>query len=296
MTEESPPKLDDATEFRRSPRLKSDSVDANNGNVGSSGKLGRRTGRLSYSELRLLSEGMNRRRSPRFSVASESQGRDSSSRAVKLRRTRSSNGNENSPLGHHQKHKKTKVISTSIELSNSPEVDDINCSALSLEEIPSPTWDENGQTNSDYFSKSMLKSKPPKKKFKSSASFPNGSMCEKNVPSFIGDPVPDDEARERWGWRYELKDKQCKDKVFKLNEDEEDETIINVKCHYAQANVGNCIFTLGDCAFIKGEGAQKHIGKIVEFFQTTDNKDYFRVQWFYRIQDTVSTEHIMIFI
>ncbi|KAK2354541.1 putative DNA (cytosine-5)-methyltransferase CMT1 [Trifolium repens] len=36
-----------------------------------------------------------------------------------------------------------------------------------------------------------------------------------------------------------------------------------------------------------GEGAQKHIGKIVEFFQTTDNKDYFRVQWFYRIQDTV---------
>jgi DNA (cytosine-5)-methyltransferase 1 len=129
---------------------------------------------------------------------------------MQLRRTRSSNGNENSPLGH-QKHKKTKVISTSIELSNSPveqhspEVDDINCSALSLEEIASPTWDENGQTNSDYFSMSMLKSKPPKKKFKSSASFPNRSMCEKNVPSFIGDPVPDDEARERWGWRYELK-------------------------------------------------------------------------------------------
>jgi hypothetical protein len=90
MTEESPPKLDDATEFRRSPRLKSDSVDANNGNVGSSGKLGRRTGRLSYSELRLLSEGMNRRRSPRFSVASESQGRDSSSRAVKVCVTRNS--------------------------------------------------------------------------------------------------------------------------------------------------------------------------------------------------------------
>ncbi|CAJ2636066.1 unnamed protein product [Trifolium pratense] len=293
MTEESPPKVEHITVFRRSPRLKSDSVDANNGNVGSSGKSERRKGkRLSVAELRLLSEGKDRRRSPRFSVASESEGRDSSLRAVKLRRTRSSNGNENSPLGH-QKHKKTKVISTSIKLSNSPaeqhspEIDDINCSALSLEEITSTTWDENGQTNSDYFAMSMLKSKPPKKKFKSSASFVNGSMYEKGVPSFIGDPVPDDEARERWGWRYELKDKQCKDKVFKINEDEEDETIINVKCHFAQAKVGNCIFTLGDCALIKGEGAQKHIGKIVEFFQTTDNKDYFRVQWFYRIQDTV---------
>ncbi|GAU25020.1 hypothetical protein TSUD_154940, partial [Trifolium subterraneum] len=218
---------------------------------------------------------------------------------MQLQRTRSSNGNENSPLGR-QKHKKAKVISTSVKLSNSPveqhspEVDDINCTALSLEEITSTTWDENGQTNSDYFAMPMLKSKPPKKKFKSSASFMNGCTYEKGVPLFIGDPVPDDEARKRWGWRYKLKvvdlillDKQCKDKVFKINEDEEDETIINVKCHYAQAKVGNCIFTLGDCAFIKGEGAQKHIGKIVEFFQTTDNKDYFRVQWFYRIQDTV---------
>ncbi|PNX91611.1 hypothetical protein L195_g047742 [Trifolium pratense] len=84
MTEESPPKVEHITVFRRSPRLKSDSVDANNGNVGSSGKSERRKGkRLSVAELRLLSEGKDRRRSPRFSVASESEGRDSSLRAVK---------------------------------------------------------------------------------------------------------------------------------------------------------------------------------------------------------------------
>ncbi|RDY09025.1 DNA (cytosine-5)-methyltransferase CMT2, partial [Mucuna pruriens] len=37
----------------------------------------------------------------------------------------------------------------------------------------------------------------------------------------------------------------------------------------------------------QGEGEQNLVGKIVEFFQTTDGQNYFRVQWFYRIQDTV---------
>ncbi|XP_058768023.1 DNA (cytosine-5)-methyltransferase CMT2-like isoform X1 [Vicia villosa] len=290
MTEGSPPKVlpvqhaDD--DSMRSPPPKPNSADANGRNAGSSGGSSRRKGRV--SEVRLSEE--NRRRSPRFSV--ESDETDSSSRDVKLRRCRSSNGNENMPVVH-QKKKTKKVISSSIELPNSseeqhsPEVDDINCSALSLEEMTSSTWVENGQTNSDYFALSKLQGKPPKKKFNSSASFANGSMGEKSISSFIGDPIPDDEARERWGWRYELKDKQCKDRVFKINEDEEDETIINVKCHYAQAKIGNCIFNIGDCASIEGEEEQKHIGKIVEFFQTTDRKKYFRVQWFYRIQDTV---------
>ncbi|KAI5419022.1 hypothetical protein KIW84_043291 [Lathyrus oleraceus] len=280
MTEGSPPKvlpIEHADDSMQSPPPKSDLADANGRNVGSSGGSSRRKGRV--SEIKSSDE--NRRRSPRLSV--ESDGTDPSSRAVKLRRCRSSNGNE----------KTRKVISSSIELSNSsveqhsPEVDGIDCPALSPEEITTSAWVENGRTNADYFALSVLQGNPSKKKFKSSASFANGSMDEKSISSFIGDPIPDDEARERWGWRYELKDKQCKDKVFKINEDEEDETIINVKCHYAQAKIGNCIFKIGDCAFIKGEEEQKHIGKIVEFFQTTDRKNYFRVQWFYRIQDTV---------
>ncbi|KEH20304.1 DNA (cytosine-5)-methyltransferase [Medicago truncatula] len=297
MTEESPPEVlqsEHADDSQRSPVVKSAPFDVIDGNVRSNGKSGRKKGRV--SEMKLSEE--NRRRSPRLS--GESDGRGSSSCSVKLRRTRSSNGIENTQLVFsqgkrtpkvvHEKNKKRKVNSISIELSNSPveqhspEVDDINCSALSLDETTSPTWFENGGTNSDYFA---LKGKPPKKKFKSSASLTKGCMYGRNIPSFIGDPIPDDEARKKWGWRYKLKDKQCNDKVFIINEDEEDETIINVKCHYAQAIIGNCIFTVGDCASIKGEGEQKHIGKIVEFFLTTDSKKYFRVQWFYRIQDTV---------
>ena len=34
------------------------------------------------------------------------------------------------------------------------------------------------------------------------------------------------------------------------SEDEEDEVIWNVQCHYAQAKIDNCILSLGDCAYI----------------------------------------------
>lgn len=32
---------------------------------------------------------------------------------------------------------------------------------------------------------------------------------------------------------------------------EEDETILNVQFHFAQAKVGSCVFSIGDCALIK---------------------------------------------
>ncbi|KAG5524386.1 hypothetical protein RHGRI_031145 [Rhododendron griersonianum] len=73
-------------------------------------------------------------------------------------------------------------------------------------------------------------------------------------------------------------------------EGEEDEIILNVDCHYSQAQVTSCIFNLGDYAYIKGDGSQKHVGKILEFFKTTDGEDYFRVQWFFRAEDTVMKE------
>ncbi|XP_047326948.1 DNA (cytosine-5)-methyltransferase CMT2-like isoform X2 [Impatiens glandulifera] len=109
----------------------------------------------------------------------------------------------------------------------------------------------------------------------------------KSVSFFVGEPIPEEEARERWRWRYELKSQRSKDQSWKLNADEEDEIILNVRCHYAQAKVGRNIFNPGDCAYIKGDGKQKHIGRIMEFFQTTDGDDYFRVQWFFRAEDTV---------
>lgn len=45
-----------------------------------------------------------------------------------------------------------------------------------------------------------------------------------------------------------------------------------------------------DKQFLQGEEAKEHIGRILEFFKTTDGENYFRVQWFYRAEDTVSTE------
>nr|XP_043630625.1 DNA (cytosine-5)-methyltransferase CMT2-like [Erigeron canadensis] len=104
---------------------------------------------------------------------------------------------------------------------------------------------------------------------------------------FVGDAVSDVEAREKWGWRYELKAKRRKGQGWILNAGEEDEVQLNVECHYLQANVGGCIFNLGDCAHIKGEGKQPHVGRIIEFFKTSDDENYFRVQWFYRAEDTV---------
>ncbi|KAK6158500.1 hypothetical protein DH2020_005814 [Rehmannia glutinosa] len=106
------------------------------------------------------------------------------------------------------------------------------------------------------------------------------------VCCFVGDPIPEDVAQKRWQWRYELKSKK-KGKSWKINADEEDEIVLNVDCHYAQAKVGNCVLDIGDCVYVKGEGTKKHVGRILEFFRTMEGEDYFRVQWFYRAEDTV---------
>ncbi|KAH7514814.1 hypothetical protein FEM48_Zijuj11G0130500 [Ziziphus jujuba var. spinosa] len=107
---------------------------------------------------------------------------------------------------------------------------------------------------------------------------------------FIGDPVPNEEAQERWRWRYELKSKRPNAQTLKLNDDDEDEVVLDVECHFAQAKIHNNIFSLGDCAYIQGDEKQKHVGRIIEFFRTTSGEEYFRVQWFYRVEDTIIKE------
>nr|XP_011465070.1 PREDICTED: DNA (cytosine-5)-methyltransferase CMT2 isoform X1 [Fragaria vesca subsp. vesca] len=129
----------------------------------------------------------------------------------------------------------------------------------------------------------------PRKKVKTLGS----SNKRKNIgePSFfIGDPIPDVEAQERWGWRYQMKSQRSKRQSMKLNDDEEDEIVLNVECHFAQAKIGNCIFSLGDCVYVQGNEGKKDVGRILEFFRTTDGENYFRVQWFYRVEDTVIKE------
>ncbi|XP_042034532.1 DNA (cytosine-5)-methyltransferase CMT2-like isoform X2 [Salvia splendens] len=104
---------------------------------------------------------------------------------------------------------------------------------------------------------------------------------------FVGEPIPEEEARRRWQWRFDLKSRG-KGKNWKINtNDDDDEIILNVESHYAQAKVGISVLNIGDCVFVKGEGSKKHIGRILEFFKTTEGEDYFRVQWFFRAEDTV---------
>ncbi|THG09868.1 hypothetical protein TEA_008687 [Camellia sinensis var. sinensis] len=84
------------------------------------------------------------------------------------------------------------------------------------------------------------------KKQKMSDSSKKKKRNSSDVVSFlIGDPVPDEEARRRWPWRY-------------MNEGM--------------------------------EGSQHYVGRILEFFKTMDGEDYFRVQWFFRAEDTVMNE------
>ncbi|XP_022866302.1 DNA (cytosine-5)-methyltransferase CMT2-like, partial [Olea europaea var. sylvestris] len=124
-----------------------------------------------------------------------------------------------------------------------------------------------------------LEKSPPLKKQKTG----------KKVSFFIGDPVPADEARLQWPWRYdENKGPKNNGHASKCEDDDEDQLILNIKCHYSQAIVASVVFSLGDCAYIKGpKRGPNYVGRILEFFETKDGEDYCRVQWFFRAEDTV---------
>ncbi|KAL9246969.1 hypothetical protein vseg_020446 [Gypsophila vaccaria] len=107
---------------------------------------------------------------------------------------------------------------------------------------------------------------------------------------FVGEPVPEEEAQQRWGWRYELKNRRNKSRSQTANANEEDEPILDVQCHFVEAKINDRLFHLGDCALIRGDEGQKHIGRIIEFLRTTDEENYFRVHWFYKAEDTVMKE------
>ncbi|KAG0484303.1 hypothetical protein HPP92_008382, partial [Vanilla planifolia] len=105
---------------------------------------------------------------------------------------------------------------------------------------------------------------------------------------FVGEPVPDDVARQRWSHHYLQKGAERMNWNSTHIFDHDDEVILNVKCHYLKANVSGFHLNLGDCVHVKGEkGKQDYIGRILEFFETTKGENYFTVQWFYRAEDTV---------
>ncbi|KAM7269865.1 hypothetical protein ACFE04_025362 [Oxalis oulophora] len=132
-----------------------------------------------------------------------------------------------------------------------------------------------------------------KKKLKTLTTTPIRKFDEPTLSFFVGDPVPEDEAMQRWPWRFQSMHHNVKqNKIWRSNSrdaDEDDDVLVmNLKCHYARAEVDKVVFNLGDCAFVKGEEkGHNYIGRIIEFFQTLDDEDYMRVQWFYRAEDTV---------
>ncbi|KAL0312384.1 UNVERIFIED_CONTAM: DNA (cytosine-5)-methyltransferase CMT2 [Sesamum radiatum] len=128
------------------------------------------------------------------------------------------------------------------------------------------TEDDNGEKTDAILKQHASKDECNAKNTIASDKKEKGTVC-----CFLGDPIPQDEAEQRWQWRP----------------DEEDEIILNVDCHYAQAKVGSCVLNIGDCVFVKGEGKKKHVGRILEFFKTMEGEEYFRVQWFFRAEDTV---------
>ncbi|XP_020528965.1 DNA (cytosine-5)-methyltransferase CMT2 isoform X5 [Amborella trichopoda] len=102
----------------------------------------------------------------------------------------------------------------------------------------------------------------------------------------IGAPVDLEEAHNRWPWRYNVeKSGRNSKKNWSMDSDE---LILDVRCHYLQADICGHKFNLGDTAYVKGQkGGPNYIGRILEFFETMDGIQYFNAQWFFRAADTV---------
>uniref|UniRef100_A0ACD5TB19 Uncharacterized protein n=1 Tax=Avena sativa TaxID=4498 RepID=A0ACD5TB19_AVESA len=101
---------------------------------------------------------------------------------------------------------------------------------------------------------------------------------------FVGDPVPEDEARRRWPARYTTKD--CAGSHTRRSDEEI--TGASARCHYRTACVDGEHFDLGDDVYLKaGPDVEDYIGRITEFFEGTDHGSYFTCRWFFRVADTV---------
>ncbi|WJX30184.1 DNA (cytosine-5-)-methyltransferase [Trifolium repens] len=112
-----------------------------------------------------------------------------------------------------------------------------------------------------------------------------GGDDEVSNSKFLGDPVPDEEAKLRWPERYQEKEKK-KSNGSKSNSD--DEELIRARHHYTEAEVdGGVIYKLYDDAHVQGEeGGENFICKIIEMFESIDGELFFRAQWYYRAKDT----------
>ncbi|CAN6301652.1 unnamed protein product [Urochloa humidicola] len=105
---------------------------------------------------------------------------------------------------------------------------------------------------------------------------------------FVGEPMPDHEARQRWPQRYKTKGPDSH--ATRCGEDEE----LKARRHYRSANVDNVIYQLDDDVYVKaGPDEDNYIGRITEFFEGLDQGSYFTCQWFFRAADTVISPKLL---
>ncbi|XP_047092441.1 DNA (cytosine-5)-methyltransferase CMT1-like [Lolium rigidum] len=106
---------------------------------------------------------------------------------------------------------------------------------------------------------------------------------------FVGDPMPDDEARRRWPERYTSKVIRSPSQPPSDGEEEK-----SALCHFTSARVDNVDFDLGDDVYVQAAPGEKdYIGRITEFFQGEDHGSYFSCRWFFRVADTVITGKLL---
>ncbi|XP_071680555.1 DNA (cytosine-5)-methyltransferase CMT1 [Lolium perenne] len=122
------------------------------------------------------------------------------------------------------------------------------------------------------------------------------SKQKKEEDHFVGDPIPDDEARRRWPERkfhllpFCLQDPQLSTK--KRSDATEEEK--SARCHYRSAIVEGASFNLGDDVYVQAAlGEDDYIGRITEFFKGVEHESYFCCRWFYRVADTVITPKLL---
>ncbi|WJX25975.1 DNA (cytosine-5-)-methyltransferase [Trifolium repens] len=113
----------------------------------------------------------------------------------------------------------------------------------------------------------------------------NDEEDEVSNSRFLGDPVPDEEAKLRWPKRYQEEEKKSTGSRSNRSDDEEN---LQARRHYTEAEVdGSVIYKLFDDAHVQGEkGGDHFICKIIEMFEAIDGGLYFTAQWYYRAKDT----------
>ncbi|CAN1351369.1 DNA (cytosine-5)-methyltransferase CMT1, partial [Linum perenne] len=125
------------------------------------------------------------------------------------------------------------------------------------------------------------------KQKKSKAKYPTKtkkiSDGDESEAIFLGNPVPDVEACERWPHRYVKKIS-----FPMIYSNESDEELIEARCHYSRAKVDGIEYKLNDNAHVEAEpGNDSYICKIVEMFEAVDGTPHFTAQWYYRARDTI---------